>query len=471
VAIAFPSFYFNIFNIGAYTMKITTRLKFAIAGLVGLSAVNAVILQSGIGEMTADTKVVNQAGLVRGIGQRLGKLELAGNRSDELMQKVDKLVQALIAGDQELQTPAAKDGRFIAAMQDVEKAWSKYKNTVFAFRSNPQLASQLLSESEAFFKPTNNAVNVAEVVGLDHVNKLRLLALVTLLANLAALAFIGYITQNITKTLNQSAETVSGSSLKIAATIEQQEKLLSEQADSVRETTMTIEELGSASMRAAMQAETSTTEAQKALTLSESGSETVSRTLDGIVDLRSKVEAIAEKIMQLSEQTAQISSISDLVADIANQTNMLSLNAAVEAARAGEQGKGFAVVAGEVRKLADQSKKSAEKINTLIAEVQASINSTVMVTDEGTKTAAQGIDLAAETAEAFAGIERAINEVFSNSQEISTSSKRQAITVQQAVAAINAINLGSQETASGVADVKLATKNLVDTTKQLQSIV
>jgi methyl-accepting chemotaxis protein len=150
---------------------------------------------------------------------------------------------------------------------------------------------------------------------------------------------------------------------------------------------------------------------------------------------------------------------------------MLSLNAAVEAARAGEQGKGFAVVAGEVRKLADQSKKSAEKINILISEVQASINNTVMVTDEGTKTAAAGILLASETAEAFAGIERAINEVFSNSRDISDSSKRQAITIQQAVASINAINLGSQETATGVAEVKAATNALVETTNQLQLIV
>jgi methyl-accepting chemotaxis protein len=259
--------------------------------------------------------------------------------------------------------------------------------------------------------------------------------------------------------------------VQISNTVELQERLLSEQADSVKQTTTTIEELGSSSMQSAIKAENSASEAQKALNLSESGSLTVNRTIDGIVELRSKVEEIASKIMQLSEQTGQIATISDLVADIANQTNMLSLNAAVEAARAGEQGKGFAVVAGEVRKLADQSKKSAEKINTLISEIQSSINNTVMVTDEGTKTAALGINLAADTAEAFAGIEKAINSVFANTQDISASSKQQAITVQQAVAAINAINLGAQETASGVAQVKLATNDLVNTSQQLQAIV
>jgi methyl-accepting chemotaxis protein len=401
----------------------------------------------------------------------LAKLELANKRSDELIQKNDQLIRALVKGDNTLKLPEAKQQEFINALQEVEKSWAQYKNTIYAFRSNPALSNQLLVESENVFKPLNNAVNIATTNGTDDVTRVSLIALLTLGINLAALAFIAYITQRITKTLNQSTENVSNSSLKISTTLSQQEKLLESQASSVKTTTSTIEELGAASMRSAIQAESSSSEAQKALTLSESGSETVSRTLDGIIDLRSKVEAIADKIMQLSAQTAQISTVSDLVADIANQTNMLSLNAAVEAARAGEQGKGFAVVAGEVRKLADQSKKSAEKINILISEVQASINNTVMVTDEGTKTAAAGILLASETAEAFAGIERAINEVFSNSRDISDSSKRQAITIQQAVASINAINLGSQETATGVAEVKAATNALVETTNQLQLIV
>jgi methyl-accepting chemotaxis protein len=452
-------------------MKITTSLKLTVAGLIVLATGSALVLQSGISSMNDDAKIVNQSGLVRGGSQRLAKLELSGNRSDELSQKIDKLIKSLSEGDSTLQIPVPKDAEFIAAMDTLEKAWNKYKGVIAAYRANPKLTAQLVEESEVFFKVSDATTKIAEKVSTGHVNYIRNADWLTLIINLSALGFIALITQNISKALTKSTASVAINSLQISSTIEQQEKQLTEQASSVRQTTTTIEELGSASMQAAVKAESSATEARKALTLSETGSTSVTRTIEGIVELRDKVEAIASKIMQLSEQTGQIASISDLVADIANQTNMLSLNAAVEAARAGEQGKGFAVVAGEVRKLADQSKKSAEKINTLISEVQASINSTVMVTDEGTKTAAQGITLAADTAEAFAGIEQAINAVFANTQDISNSSKRQAISVQQAVAAINAINLGSQETATGVAQVKSATSELVNVSNQLQAIV
>ncbi len=444
-------------------MKITNSLKFAIAGLIGLAVVNGVILQSGIGQIVNDSNALNAAGQVRSGSQRFVRQALAN-------QTTDNAAQAAITRQLEV---LAKDNnpKVQAAAKELKSDFNRLQSLTVSYFLDPKLASKLSTEADIIFKNSNNLAMLIDQSTIDHVAQVRLLANFTLFTNLAALAFIGIIAQSITTTLNKSTANVSSNSLRIAASLDQQEQLLSTQADSVKSTTLTIEELGAASMRSAMQAESSSSEAQKALTLSESGSETVLRTLEGIMDLRSKVEAIAEKIMQLSAQTAQISSVSTLVADIANQTNMLSLNAAVEAARAGEQGKGFAVVAGEVRKLADQSKKSAEKINTLISEIQASINNTVMVTDEGTKTAAAGILLASETAEAFAGIERAINEVFSNSRDISDSSKRQAITIQQAVASINAINLGSLETAAGVAEVKSATNELVETTNQLQLIV
>jgi len=145
------------------------------------------------------------------------------------------------------------------------------------------------------------------------------------------------------------------------------------------------------------------------------------------------------------------------VSDLANQTNMLALNAAVEASRAGEQGKGFAVIATEVRKLADQSRKSADRIGTLVADIQNATNSTVMVTDEGTKT--------------VESLVAAVNSISLNNQQISLTSKQQAIAIQQVVDAMIAINQGASQTASGIGQTRVSTRQLSEAALALKSVV
>ncbi len=280
-----------------------------------------------------------------------------------------------------------------------------------------------------------------------------------------------YITRLIIGPITNAAKAVASSSAGIADTVDRQERAVLDQTNSVNETTSIIEELGGFALQSAGQADGAAGGAKQALVLAEGGTQTVGRTIEGISGLKDQVTAIANQIIRLSEQTGQISTVSDLVADLANQTNMLALNAGVEAARAGEHGKGFAVVAGEIRKLADQSKKSAERINSLVNEVQAAINSTVMVTDEGTKKATAGIELAEETGDVFAGIADAINQVFVNTQQIAQSAKQQAVTVQQVVAAMNVINLGAKETATGIIQVKDATNDLNQAAQNLEAVV
>jgi methyl-accepting chemotaxis protein len=280
-----------------------------------------------------------------------------------------------------------------------------------------------------------------------------------------------YIARLIIGPITDAAKAVASSSAGIAKTVEKQERTVLEQTSSVNETTGTIEELGAFALQSAEQAEVAAGGAKQALFLAEGGTQTVGRTIEGISSLKDQVTAIANQIIRLSEQTAQISSVSDLVADLANQTNMLALNAGVEAARAGEQGKGFAVVAAEIRKLADQSKKSADRINSLVNEVQAAINSTVMVTDEGTKKATVGIELAEDAGDVFASIADSVNQVFLNTQQIAQSAKQQAVTVQQVVAAMNVINLGAKETATGIIQVKDATNDLNKAAENLEAVV
>jgi methyl-accepting chemotaxis protein len=452
-------------------MKITNQLRWSVVGLIGIAFVSTIIANLNIASLKQDGTVVNKTGLVRGGGQRFTKLILAKKSTDEVVQNIDKIIDGLRNGSKELELPKAKTKEFAAKLQEAQDAWNKLKQAGTTAQSNPANQAVVLEESETFFKITNELSTIAEENSVENVNVAGNIRWLLLFIQLAALGYVLFIVVKAAKLLQETVGEVASASTQIATTLEQQERILAEQATSVSETTTTIEELGASSRQAAEQADASSAGAQQALQLSDMGSKSVAETMAGIEELGSKVTAIAEQIMRLSERTDQISVISDLVADIANQTNMLSLNAAVEAARAGEQGKGFAVVAGEIRKLADQSKQSAEKIQGLVSDIQSSINSTVMVTDEGTKQANAGVKLAQNTAEAFNGVAGAINNVFLNSQQLALSAKQQAVAVQQVISAMNAINLGAKETATGVIQVKASTVNLADSAKNLSKTV
>lgn len=279
------------------------------------------------------------------------------------------------------------------------------------------------------------------------------------------------IASRATRTILQAVGKISSSSNQIAVTVEEQERNANLQAASVNETTTTMDELEATSKQSAEQANAAALAAEQVFQLADNGNQAVEETLSEMTNLRSKVTAIAEQIMQLSEQTIQIGNISGLVSDLANQTNILALNAAVEAVRAGEHGKGFSVVAAEIRKLADQSKNSAENIRTLVAEIQHKINSAVMVTDEGSKTVNSGIQIANRTAESFAGVAEAVNNMVINNQQISLNTKQQVQAIQQVVEAMNNINVGAKETAIGIGQTKEGTSQLNEATINLQRIV
>jgi len=279
------------------------------------------------------------------------------------------------------------------------------------------------------------------------------------------------ISSGIVATIDRAISSIASSSTEIAATVEEQERMASQQAASVNQTTTTMDELGASSRATSEQIETAASQAMQALSLAGLGTKAVEETLKAMATLKTKVEDLQGQIMQLSEQTDRIGNISTLVSDLANQTNMLALNAAVEAVRAGEHGKGFGIVASEIRKLADRSKKSGTQINLLVADIQKAINSTVMVTDEGTKTVESGVNIASETAAAFAGVANAINNVVLSSQQVSLNAKQQAVAIEQVVEAMNSLNQAAAQTASGITQTKVGTQKLNEAALDLKAII
>lgn len=320
------------------------------------------------------------------------------------------------------------------------------------------IEEDLLTEREA---DNANAATLATIVTIGG----------TSLVLLMGLGVLYFINRQVIRPINQVATDLASSSNELAATIQQQEQTSSQQASSVTQTSSTMEELSASSRQSAEQAEVASTSAQQVLQLVDSGNQAVEQSLNSMMLLTQKVQIVAEQIAHFSDQTGQIGNISALVSDLANQTNMLALNAAVEAVRAGEHGKGFAVVAAEIRKLADQSRASAEKINVLVNDIQSALTAAVLATDDSTQTAQVGSDISHQTADVFAKVTDAVNTIVSNVQQISLSAKQQSMAINQVVDAMTDLDIAAKDTASSISQTRISTQQLNRSAHDLQAVV
>lgn len=158
-------------------------------------------------------------------------------------------------------------------------------------------------------------------------------------------------------------------------------------------------------------------------------SKSLDENITAMLNLKHKVQVIAELIIELTDYIKQIGATVNIVENISEQTNMLALNAAVEAARAGEYGKGFAVVAGEIRKLADESKQATNKITSLVSEIEQTTSSTVMATEDGAKEIETGVKFASDINQNISSIVNKIKELGMDLSDVLTASiEQQSIT-------------------------------------------
>ncbi|WP_017304180.1 HAMP domain-containing methyl-accepting chemotaxis protein [Spirulina subsalsa] len=279
------------------------------------------------------------------------------------------------------------------------------------------------------------------------------------------------LSQLLTAALEETIENLATASSEIATVTEQQERVAAQQAVSVQETTTTMHQLEVSSQQSSEQAQRVAERAQDVLELSQRGNEAVNGTMRGMRELQNKVEAIAQQADHLNQQAQQIGMISQLVGEVANQTNMLALNASIEAVRAGEHGKGFSVVATEIRKLAEQSQESVQKINHLVQSIQKSIQTTVNAAEVGNTTVQNNVQLAEVTASSFEGVTLAIEQVVASSQQIALSVQQEASAIQQIMQTMNDLSRVSQETVSGITQTKKGTQQLNETAFTLRAMI
>ena len=293
----------------------------------------------------------------------------------------------------------------------------------------------------------------------------------TAFAIVLALLLGWWIATRISQTIVEAVAGLSTSSTEIAATVDEHQRVVTQQAAAVNETTSTVEELGASSRQSATQAESMAEATKKSLEVTQDGIRLANQVSASMTNMKQKVSSVAEQILRLSEQAGQIGGIATVVGELAGETNMLALNAAVEAARAGEHGKGFAVVAAEIRKLADQSKKSAERTNALVVEIQKATNSAVMVTEEGSRTAEEVAGIIDRTIAAFGSISTTADGVAVSAQQVLLNSRQQASALGQVTEAMQSLSAGSAQMAAGTEQTKTGVQKLNSVAQDLQAMV
>ncbi|KAA9011346.1 methyl-accepting chemotaxis protein [Niallia endozanthoxylica] len=258
--------------------------------------------------------------------------------------------------------------------------------------------------------------------------------------------------------LSASSEETTKATELITSTVQEVAVETDRQIQSLDECDQTIQELYSlvndVARSSAIVSHSSIQASEKAV----DGNHSVIQIIDHMDDISKTVNYLSQKVIKLGERSGEINEIIRVIRGIADQTNLLALNAAIEAARAGEQGRGFAVVADEVRKLAEQSSESAGQISSLISVITTDTNETVESMNETTIKVSDGIQFIQNVGGSFKQIEQAVQEVSSQIKEVTAMVQQLSAGTEQIVGSIGVVAEVSAAVTGGTQNVSASTE-------------
>ncbi len=257
----------------------------------------------------------------------------------------------------------------------------------------------------------------------------------------------------------------------IVATTAQVASGAAETATAVTETTTTVEEVKKTAQLSSEKALYVSDTAQKAAQVSQGGRRAVEQSIEGINAVRRQMEAIAQSIVKLSEQGQAIGEIIATVNDLAEQSNLLAVNAAIEASKAGEQGKGFTVVAQEIKSLAEQSKQATMQVRGILGDIQKATTAAVLAAEQGSKAVEAGVKQSTESGEAIRALSQSIVEAAQAASQIAASSHQQQVGMDQVALAMDNIRQASAQNAAGTKQAEAAAHNLNELGRRLRDVV
>jgi methyl-accepting chemotaxis protein len=271
--------------------------------------------------------------------------------------------------------------------------------------------------------------------------------------------------------LRQTVGVLGSSSREILALSAQVASSATQTATSLSETTATVEEVRHTALVSSQKTREVSESAQRVRQISEVGKRSTEETIAGISRIREQMESIAQSMVRLTEQTRTISDIITSVEDLAQQSNLLAVNAAIEAAKAGEQGKGFSVVALEVRNLAEQSRGATAQVRGILGDVQRATGGAVMATEQGTRAVEAGVRQSEQAGDSILSLAAAVSEAAQAAAQIAASSQQQLAGMDQVAAAMESIKKASGQNVDSARELEVSARSLEQVGQRLSELV
>lgn len=320
-----------------------------------------------------------------------------------------------------------------------------------------QLADQIEMEERSLLKQRADDVEAASSSARTTI----------VLGTLLCLVFVtaaGFtLTRSLSTQIASTVQHVQRSSSELQSAANQQAAGARESSTSMTEITTTINELLASSRQIAESAQRVASVADQTVSAARAGDGTVQTANASIAGIRQQVDLVVNHMLELGRKSQQIGAVLDIVSELAEQTNILAINATIEATGAGDAGKRFGVVAEEIRKLADRVAGSTKEIRTLIEDVRSAVNTTVMATETGSKAVDAGSRQFAEVTASFKQIAGLVATTTEAAREIELSTKQQTTAVEQ-------VNLAISNTAQATRETEASSGQTLQTASQLAGL-
>lgn len=277
-------------------------------------------------------------------------------------------------------------------------------------------------------------------------------------------------TKLLVDSLTETIGLITKTTNDIYAISAQQSSGATEQAASVYEASSTSKEIAASATRIADTAEEMAGYSRQTSSACDVGKVELNNAVYQVNDVTEKVEQVAVRMVELGEKSQKISGIIDIINEISEQTNLLSLNAAIEAAGAGEGGKRFSVVAQEIRRLATRTLDATQVVRQLVEEIQAATNTTVMVTEQSMKSSREATQCIDRMNQSFQNILELVEQALKASTEITLSTRQQTTACEQMVSTIMEVSEVASEVEKGAKETEQALSRLRELSADLKTL-